>query len=138
MRLVICSLLLAACANSATPTPTESVCPTPDPGTPSWESFGQQFMADYCTACHDSRLAHAQRNGAPLYHDYNTKDGVLAIPDHIDQYAGAGPAAENTEMPPGRCPTVMGGSLNRDCPQPTTEERTTLSVWLACEKLRPH
>jgi len=30
----------------------------------------------------------------------------------------------------------MGGPLNRDCPKPTTDERTTLSVWLACEKAR--
>jgi len=141
LRLVlglVVSLGLVACTSSALPEPTQAVCPDPDPGTLTWDSFGQKFMADYCTACHDSSLSHAQRNGAPLYHDYNTLTGVLEIPDHIDEYAGAGPASENTEMPPSRCPTVMGGPLNRDCPKPTTAERTNLAVWIACEVKRPH
>jgi hypothetical protein len=129
---------LVGCANSATPTPTEAVCPNPDPETLTYDSFGQQFMTTYCVSCHDSALKHAQRNGAPLYHDYDTLMGILEIPDHIDQYAGAGPAATNTLMPPGRCPSVMGGALDIDCPQPTDAERTQLSVWLACEKARPH
>jgi len=132
------SWMAVGCTNSATPTPTEAVCPSPDPETLTYDSFGQKFMADYCTACHDSSLSHSQRNGAPLYHDYDSLMGILEIPDHIDEYAGAGPAATNTEMPPSRCPSVMGGPLNIDCPKPTDEERTNLSVWLACEKARPH
>jgi hypothetical protein len=93
-------------------------------------------MADYCTACHDSQLSHSQRNGAPLYHDYDTLIGVMEIPDHIDSYAGSGPAAHNTLMPPSRCPTDPGGSLNRSCPQPTDQQRTDLAVFLACERNR--
>jgi len=88
--------------------------------------------------CHASSLTHAQRNGAPLYHDYDTLRGVLEIPDHIDSYAGEGPAAHNTAMPPGQCPSTPGGSLNTDCRQPSEAERTNLSLWLACERLRPH
>jgi hypothetical protein len=41
-------------------------------------------------------------------------------------------------MPPARCPSTPGGALDRDCPQPTQQQREDLSVWLACEALRPH
>src|SRR6476646_370872 len=111
LRLII-SLLVAGCTNTAVPTPTKAVCPDPDPGTLTWASFGQQFMVTYCNDCHSSTLVHAQRNGAPLYHDYDTLMGVLQIPDHIDSYSGAGPAADNTLMPPSRCPTTPGGPLD--------------------------
>jgi hypothetical protein len=138
MRFVLLGLVLIACTDTQLPTPTQTVCPSPETSL-TWDNFGQKFMADYCTACHDSSLTRAaQRNGAPQYHDYDTLVGVLEIPDHIDQYAGSGPAAHNTQMPPGRCPSVKGGSLNIDCPKPTDEERTNLSLWLACEVGRPH
>jgi hypothetical protein len=136
MRLAAFTVLLAACTNTALPAPTQAVCPTPDPMTLTWASFGQKFMTDYCVACHDSSLPHAQRNGAPLYHDYNALIGVLQTPDHIDQYAGSGPAAHNTRMPPSRCPTTKGGPIDRDCPQPSDAERSDLAVWIACERLR--
>lgn len=138
MRLIVLGLLLAACTNPPSHTPTKTVCPSPDPGTLTWDNFGQQFMATYCTDCHASTLKRADRNGAPLYHDYDTLIGVLEIPDHIDSYAGSGPAAHNTLMPPGQCPSVPGGPLNRSCPEPTDAERTNLAMWIACERLRPH
>jgi hypothetical protein len=131
-------LLTGGCTNTVVPTPTKAVCPDPDPMTLTWASFGQQFMIDFCTDCHSSTLVHSQRNGAPLYHDYDTLMGVLSIPDHIDSWAGAGPAASNTIMPPGRCPSMPGGALTRDCPQPSEQQRKDLSEWLACERARPH
>src|SRR5678815_6148738 len=130
MRFVVLGLLITGCTNTPVPTATQAVCPDPDPGTLTWDSFGRQFMADYCTVCHASTLVHSQRNGAPLYHDYDTLPGVLSIIDHVDTWAGAGPAADNTIMPPSRCPSDPGGALNRDCPQPSKQQRTDLSVWL--------
>jgi hypothetical protein len=138
MRCTALALFLAACTNTAIPTPTGATCPTPDPMTLTWDNFGQKFMADYCIACHDSSLTHSQRNGAPLYHDYNTLIGVLETPDHIDQYTASGPNAHNTRMPPSQCPSEPGGALNRPCPQPSDVERTNLGVWIACERNRPH
>ena len=139
MRLVLLGLLIVGCTgNQATPTATRAVCPDPDPMALTWDGFGQKFMADFCTDCHSSKLVHSLRNGAPLYHDYDTLMGVLEIPDHIDSWAGAGPAATNTVMPPARCPSAPGGPLDRDCPQPTDQQRMDLSVWLACEVNRPH
>lgn len=136
MRFVLLGLLIAGCSTSNPPTSTRAVCPTPDPMTLTWDSFGQGFMTEFCTDCHASTLQHAQRNGAPLYHDYDTLMGVLEIPDHIDQWAGSGPAATNTLMPPAQCPSTPGGPLNRACPQPTEQQRKDLSVWLACEVKR--
>jgi hypothetical protein len=134
--LLICGL--AACTSTALPKPTETVCPDPDPGTLTWENFGEKFFADYCTMCHSSTLRGAQRNGAPLYHDLDSLRATLQFRDHVDQQAGAGPAAHNTRMPPDRCPSTPGGSLNTDCRQPSDAERTNLALWLACEVDRPH
>jgi len=138
MRLVLLGFLIAACTTTAAPTSTQAKCPSPDPMTLTWDSFGQPFMTMFCTDCHSSTLPHSERNGAPLYHDYDTLMTVLEIPTHIDQWAGAGPAATNTIMPPARCPSTPGGPLDRDCPQPTLQQREDLSVWLACEVNRPH
>ena len=138
MRLILLGFLIAGCTSTAVPTSTQAKCPSPDPMTLTWDSFGQPFMTMFCTDCHSSTLPHSERNGAPLYHDYDTLMTVLEIPQHIDQWAGAGPAATNTIMPPARCPSTPGGPLDRDCPQPTVQQRMDLSVWLACEVNRPH
>lgn len=137
--LFLTALLVAACSGGVNkPTPTGAVCPTPDPMTLTWDNFGQPFMAKYCTACHSSTLVGAQRNGAPKYHDFETLELSLNFANHVDEYAGSGPNASNNAMPSDRCPTDPGGELNRDCPQPTEEERMNLSMWLACEVNRPH
>lgn len=130
------TLGLLACGGDAEPTPTGAACPSPDPGTLTWDSFGQAFMTRYCTSCHASTLPRSQRNGAPLYHDFDTLTGVLAVIDHVDEYSGAGPAATNTRMPPDRCPATPGAALSIACPTPTLDERRSLSVWLACERGR--
>jgi hypothetical protein len=129
--------VLAACGG-AEPTPTGAACPSPDPLALTWDSFGRDFMGRFCTQCHASTLPRSQRNGAPIYHDFDTLLGVLQVIDHVDEYSGAGPAATNTLMPPERCPATPGGPLAIDCPRPTLAERQQLSVWLACERDRPH
>jgi uncharacterized membrane protein len=84
-----------------------------------YESFGRAFMSSYCTGCHSSALAGEARHGAPAYHDFDTLMGIRAVADHIDQMAGAGPAAINVQMPP------SGAG-------PSEKERRQLSEWLAC------
>lgn len=54
MRFVVIGFLFVGCTNAAQPAPTDTVCPDPDPGTLTWENFGQKFMADDCTMCHAS------------------------------------------------------------------------------------
>jgi hypothetical protein len=92
-------LAVALCGCTDSPTPTGTVCADPDPITGSttdtWENFGQPFMTKYCTMCHASTLTLSHRNGAPLYHDFDTVLGVVMLcePDggtalHIDEYAG--------------------------------------------------
>ncbi|MDB4956918.1 MAG: uncharacterized protein JWO36_4487 [Myxococcales bacterium] len=136
MRWILCIVLLAGCP--ASPTPTGTVCPDPDPNTLTYDNFGKSFMTRYCTWCHDSHLLHSQRNGAPIYHDFDTLLGVLEVPDHIDQETGIGPKASNYFMPGSRCPSVAGGPLDKDCNQPTDQERRDLALWIACERKRPH
>lgn len=108
-----------ACGDDhAEATPTEALCA---PGsTLSYEQFGAPFMETYCTRCHHSELHGSERQGAPLYHDFDTLNGILVVADHVDWYAASGPSATNTIMPP-------DGAL------PTLEERTDLGEWLACE-----
>ncbi len=110
------------CAETEFGPPTEATCP--EGSTLTWESFGQDFMTTYCTECHASTLMGADRQGAPLYHDFDTLDGVLPVLDHIDWKAASGPAATNELMPPAGNPT------------PTLEERQQLGEWLACELAR--
>lgn len=130
-------LLLAACTGGS-PTSTGTVCPDPDPGTLTYDNFGKPFMEKYCTWCHNSTLTRSKRNGAPLYHDFDSLMGVLQTPDHIDQQTGIGPEASNDFMPPERCPSEPGGALVVSCAKPTDEERRQLAEWIACERNRPH
>ena len=134
--LAILFAALVACGPS--PADTGTACPDPDPGTLTWENFGEPFMTKYCTWCHDSSLPRSQRNGAPLFHDFDTLLGILQVQGHIDQQTGVGPNASNDFMPPDECPSMIGGKLDGDCAKPTEEERRNLSIWLACEKDRTH
>jgi len=84
-----------------------------------WASFGEGFMADYCTSCHASTLSGAARRGAPSDHNFDTVDLVREQLDHIDEHAAAGPDAINTAMPIGS-------------PVPSEAERRLLGEWLAC------
>jgi hypothetical protein len=114
------------------------VCPDPDPGTLTYDNFGKPFMEKYCTWCHAADIPRSKRNGAPVYHDFDTLQGVLQVPDHIDEQTGIGPNASNDFMPPDRCPSVAGGEANTSCAKPTDEERQQLAEWIACERERPH
>jgi hypothetical protein len=152
MKAVLFSVVLVAC--SPDPTPTGAVCPDPDPMTVGYDKlldptcapgddtgacgFGKHFMQTYCVSCHDHLLVRSQRHGAPLYHDFDTLLGVLKVANHVDEQTGFGPKAKNTFMPPSRCPSVPGGPLDIDCPQPTDDEREQMAIWLACENARDH
>jgi hypothetical protein len=99
--------------------PTQAECP-PSP-TLTWNNFGEKFMIDYCTRCHDSNLRGGARQGAPSFHDFDTVFGVRAVKVHIDETTASGPAGTNEGMPP------TGGKL------PTLDERRQLGEWLACD-----
>jgi uncharacterized membrane protein len=81
------------------------------------------LMTKYCTTCHATSVPPAARMGAPTDHNFETEAGVLAEAEHVDHYAGSGPSATNTLMPP------PASKL----PAPTTEERAKISSWLACQ-----
>lgn len=99
--------------------PTGATCPAMS--TLTYESFGKPFMEKYCTSCHASTLTGDARQGAPLYHDFDSKDGILAVADHVELKAASGPDATNELMPIG------------SGPKPTKAERAQLGEWLACE-----
>jgi hypothetical protein len=109
----------AACgSSSATPTPTNTTCP-PD-NTLTYANFGKPFMETYCVRCHSSELHGSARQGAPLYHDFDSLFGILVVANHVDWYTAAGPDAVNEIMPPNGEP-------------PSIDERYQLGEWLACE-----
>ncbi|HEU0033384.1 MAG TPA: hypothetical protein VFQ53_22285 [Kofleriaceae bacterium] len=137
--LFMLGIALAGCGDDGGEgAPTGAQCPNPDPGTLTYDNFGMQFMSSYCTMCHDSALTGAERNGAPAFHDFDTLLGILDVEDHIDEQAGFGPDAQNTLMPPTRCPSSIGGPLDTNCAKPSDDERRKLAEWLACERGRPH
>lgn len=119
-------LLAAACGekggdnhggDGAVGTSTQAVCPTPQ--TLTYQDFGKAFVGTYCLRCHSTNVKGAARQGAPDDHNFDTLDEVQGLREHMDQKAGSGPAATNTDMP-------------RNDPKPTVEERKKFAVWLAC------
>ncbi len=120
--------LLAACSDNDNDdhggnegVATESTCPPTSSLT--YDTFGRAFMESYCTRCHSSTLTGDARNDAPAGHDFDTLEGILAVAEHVDQYAAGGPAGINTAMPP-------------TDPRPSEAERRQLGEWLACEAAR--
>ena len=112
------TLLAATGCGGAEPTPSGATCP---PGnTLTYENFAADFMSRYCTRCHASTLEGPARHGAPLFHDFDSKIGILNVGGHVDEYAAAGPLSVNTLMP-------------EDGAKPTLAERQMLGAWLACE-----
>jgi uncharacterized membrane protein len=107
-------LMLAGCDDIG---PTGATCP--QGSTVTAQNFGTAFMNQYCNRCHSSTLSGAARQDAPADANFDTLEGVRHSAHDIDEWAGAGPNRENTEMPP-------NGSM------PTKEERQKLSEWLAC------
>lgn len=118
------ALLLAAPAGCSSgpghPTPTGATCP-PEGTDLTYDNFGKPFMEAYCVRCHSSELKGAARMGAPIYHDFDSKIGILNVAAHVDREAAAGPDAIDRFMPP-----------NGDAP--TDQERYDLGTWLACEE----
>jgi len=118
IALAAAAIGLAACSSPADPMPSGATCP---PGnTLTYDNFAAGFMASYCTRCHASTLDGPDRHGAPLFHDFDSKLGILNVGHHVDEYAAAGPRAVNELMP-------------NDGAQPTLAERQQLGQWLACE-----
>jgi hypothetical protein len=100
--------------------PSGATCPSNN--TLTYDNFGKQFMTTYCTRCHSSKLTTCnERMGAPFEHDFDTYAGIVAVANHIDEMAAAGPKSTNVTMP-------LNGK------KPTTDERKKLGQWLACEQ----
>ena len=97
--------------------PTETLCPPTSSLT--YANFGEAFMMNYCTRCHDQALKGDARMGAPANHDFDTLIGVQRVANHIDETAASGPAATNMTMPP-------------DGTKPSLAERQMLAEWIAC------
>ena len=98
-------------------TPTGATCPTGS--TLTYANFGRMFVDTYCQRCHASTVTGAARMDAPADHTFDMVQDIQLLADHMDELAGAGPDAVNTEMPP-------------SAPIPTEAERRQLSEWLAC------
>lgn len=122
VRAGLVALTLAACSSdggSKPPMATDSACPPTS--TLTYDNFGKPFMQAYCTRCHASTLHGDDRQGAPVFHDFDSLVGILQVANHVDSYAAAGPSAENDRMP-------------NEGPVPTLDERYRLGEWLACER----
>jgi cytochrome c5 len=87
-----------------------------------YESFGREFMATYCTSCHADGINSSARRGAPNDYNFDTLEDIQEVgAGHLDQLSAAGDARVNDAMPP---PGFE--------PQPSEVERRRLGEWLAC------
>ncbi len=107
--------VLVACGGD----PTGSTCPPTDP--PTFQTFGDQFFAQYCRDCHSANSTN--RHGAPSDQNYDTEDDIRRHADEIDREAAAGPDATNDSMP-----RLEGAVMMR----PSQAERELLGQYLAC------
>lgn len=101
------------------PGPSGAACPDPSLS-PSYEGFAREFFGSYCVRCHSSTVVANARHGAPKSVNFDSLEGVRAVPaDTLDQVAAAGPLQRNAFMPPSE-------------PAPSPAERESLGKWLAC------
>lgn len=125
MLVIVIAGLVAGCGagdddgdGAAIGAPTGATCP--DAGTSlTWKEFGEPFVESYCLRCHSDDVSGTARQGAPRDHNFDTHFECRAFASHMDEWAGAGPDAINTVMPPSE-------------PRPSEAERRMLSEWLAC------
>jgi uncharacterized membrane protein len=113
-------IALAACGEDVVGADTASTCPPADP--PTFASFGEAFFTAYCLDCHSQARTGADRNGAPVTIDFDTRSLVRENTSRIDKQAAFGPAAHNRLMPPS----------DHDA-QPTDAERLRLGEYIGCE-----
>ena len=117
MRALVLAALVACTSPPILGPPTGAECP---PGSPlTYDNFGKPFMTKYCTQCHSSKLMGSARMGAPDFHDFDTRFGIVGVKDHVDESTAAGPKSFNIGMP-------------QTDPKPTDMERYQLGEWIAC------
>ncbi len=120
LAILLAAATVAACSDDGE-SGTGAECPTTNP--PTYESFGKAFFDGGCISCHSSAKTGADRGGAPVGLDYDTLAGIREDLSRIELVAASGPDGTFTAMPPG--PN-----------KPTTELRTTLGQFLACEQAK--
>jgi len=93
--------------------------PLPDPDTTceesvlSYDNFGDPFVRNWCTGCHNSDLAEDMRQGSPTNVNFDTRAGILVWRERVQLRA-----IEQATMPP-----TAG---------PGDDEKALLAEWLAC------
>jgi len=117
----LCGTLLSGCPEDASTgttngLPTGASCDTAI----SYENDIAPLMRRYCTSCHSAQLAPEARHGAPSDHDFDSEVALLANPQHVIDYAGAGTLGINDAMPPA------------GWPEPTLGDRHMLASYLTC------
>ena len=112
--------LLAACGGDPVGEDTGSTCPSTAP--PTYANFGQTFFTTYCLECHSQAKLGADRQGAPVTIDFDTRSLVRENTSRIDKQAAFGPNAMNRLMP-------NAGHA----PVPSDDERVRLGEYIACE-----
>jgi len=113
------ALAVTACTADESGGATGAACPTAD--APTYDSFGRDFMAKYCTACHST--AAQQRFGAPGNLNFDSEADIKKFAGEIDREAAKGPRSTNTGMPD------LGGAVKTE---PSADEREKLGQFLAC------
>jgi uncharacterized membrane protein len=120
VRWMISLALVAACGGDPVGEDTGSTCPPADP--PTCANFGQTFFTTYCLDCHSQAKVGADRQGAPVTIDFDTRSLVRENTSRIDKQAAFGPTARNRLMPE-----------DGHDPVPSDDERTRLGEYIACE-----
>lgn len=104
---IVVAVILGACGGGLGDA-TGATCPTGS--TLTYESFGKDFFANHCNACHAST--------GPESPKFDTVEQIRAAKGDVDRAAAKGPKATNDYMPEGR--------------SVSDADRAKLGEWLAC------
>ena len=72
----------------------------PPSSTLRYDTFGEPFVAAYCSSCHASSVEGEARHGAPASVNLESVEQIRVFAEACDRHAGAGPLAVNDAMPP--------------------------------------
>jgi uncharacterized membrane protein len=112
MMCVSLVLVAAACGDS-TSSNGDASCTAAD--APTYETFGQAFMTDYCSSCHSASVTGTARLGAPPEDVFDT---LAQIQGNTEELAHE---VESKAMP---FPTAKKF--------PTDAERALFTQWMSC------
>jgi uncharacterized membrane protein len=107
-------LTLMACGSDSSSSDNKVDCAAQD--TPTYETFGQAFVADYCASCHSASVMGAARMAAPTDDQFDKLSEIQRKKDEL-----LNEVVTEEAMP-----------FGPDSKKPSADERKLFETWMLC------